>query len=229
MGNEYVFQMLATGNVETLNRYKPKTIITACPHCFNTIGNEYGQLGGSYKIVHHSTFLADLVSSGRLATVPEEAGSETGDHRPGSVTVHDSCYLARYNNVVAAPRDVLGAAGVSITEMDKSGRNTFCCGAGGARMWREEHEGSRINHNRANEVALTLAHAADPTVPFPSATDHKNPGQVGNYSGQAEGTVAVACPFCHTMIRDGLADTHRENVKVRDVAEIVAESLQSKA
>ena len=135
MGNDYVFQMLAEGNVQTLDRYGmgERTIVTACPHCFNTIGNEYGQLGGSYKIVHHSTFLAHLVSSGRLATVPEEAGSETGDHRPGSVTVHDSCYLARYNNIIAAPRDVLGAAGVSITEMEKSGKNTFCCGAGGGR------------------------------------------------------------------------------------------------
>ncbi len=150
MGNDYVFQILATGNVETLDRYGmgERTIVTACPHCFNTIGNEYGQLGGTYKIVHHSTYLADLVSSGRLATVPEEAGSETGDHRPGSVTVHDSCYLARYNNIIAAPRDVLGAAGVSITEMEKSGKNTFCCGAGGGRMWMEETRGTRINENR---------------------------------------------------------------------------------
>ena len=150
MGNDYVFQMLAMGNVETLDRYGmgERTIVTACPHCFNTIGNEYGQLGGDYKIVHHSTFLAGLVSSGRLATVPEDAESETGDHRPGSVTVHDSCYLARYNDVIAAPRDVLGAAGVSITEMEKSGKNTFCCGAGGGRMWMEETRGTRINENR---------------------------------------------------------------------------------
>ena len=92
----------------------------------------------------------------------------------------------------------------------------------------EEHLGTRINHHRANEVALTLAHAADPAVPFPSATDHVHPGAVGEYAGQAEGTVAVACPFCHTMLRDGLADTGRENVKVRDVAELVADALEPK-
>ena len=178
MGNDYVFQILASGNVETLDRYGmgERTIVTACPHCFNTIGNEYGQLGGSYKIVHHSTFLADLVSSGRLATVPEEAGSETGDHRPGSVTVHDSCYLARYNNIIAAPRDVLGAAGVSITEMEKSGKNTFCCGAGGGRMWMEETRGTRINENRTAQVLATGAE-----------------------------TVATSCPFCMVMMSDGLA------------------------
>jgi len=201
MGNDYVFQMLALGNVETLDRYGmgERTIVTACPHCFNTIGNEYGQLGGRYKIVHHSTYLAGLVSSGRLATLPEDATSETGDHRPGSVTVHDSCYLARYNNVIAAPRDVLGAAGVSITEMEKSGKNTFCCGAGGGRMWMEETRGTRINENRTAQVLATGAE-----------------------------TVATSCPFCMVMMSDGLAGVEGGTpVTAMDISEVLAARIAS--
>jgi Fe-S oxidoreductase len=196
MGNDYVYQMLAAGNVETLNRYGmgERTIVTACPHCFNTIGNEYGQLGGQFRIVHHSTFLAELVSSGRLATLPEDATSTTGDHRPGAVTVHDSCYLARYNGVVSAPRDVLGGAGVSITEMERSGKNTFCCGAGGGRMWMEETRGTRINAERARQVLETGA-----------------------------ATVATACPFCMVMLSDGLAAADGgQAVATLDVSEVLA-------
>jgi Fe-S oxidoreductase len=173
-----------------------RTIVTACPHCFNTIGNEYGQLGGSFRVVHHSTYLAGLVSSGRLTTLPEDATSETGDHRPGSVTVHDSCYLARYNGVISAPRDVLGAAGVPITEMERSGRQTFCCGAGGGRMWMEETRGTRINAERARQVLETGAEA-----------------------------VATACPFCMVMITDGLAATDGADgrpVATLDVSELLA-------
>jgi Fe-S oxidoreductase len=196
MGNDYVYQILASGNVETLNRYGmgERTIVTACPHCFNTIGNEYGQLGGQFRIVHHSTFLADLVATGRLATLPEDATSTTGDHRPGAVTVHDSCYLARYNNVVTAPRDVLGAAGMSITEMDKRGKSTFCCGAGGGRMWMEETRGTRINAERARQVVETGA-----------------------------ATVATSCPFCMVMLSDGLAAADGgQAVATLDVSEVLA-------
>jgi Fe-S oxidoreductase/nitrate reductase gamma subunit len=199
MGNEYVFQILAGGNVETLNRYGmgERTIVTACPHCFNTIGNEYGQLGGSYRIVHHSTYLAELLASGRLATIPEdaEAGTESGDHAAGTVTVHDSCYLARYNGVIAAPRDVLGAAGVRITEMEKSGKDTFCCGAGGGRMWMEETRGTRINAERTRQALST------------GAT-----------------TVATACPFCMVMMSDGLAAAEGAGagVSAMDVSEVLA-------
>jgi len=158
--------MLAAGAIETLDKYRmrERTIVTACPHCFNSIGNEYRQLGGDYRIVHHSQYLAELVSSGRLATVPEDAASSTGDHRPGSVTVHDSCYLARYNGVVAAPRSVLGAAGVSIVEMEKSGKNTFCCGAGGGRMWMEESEGKRINAERVRNEEAPYANTRNLTA-----------------------------------------------------------------
>ena len=201
MGNDYVFQILAAGNVETLDRYGmgERTIVTACPHCFNTIGNEYGQLGGHYKIVHHSTFLAELVSSGRLATLPEDAGSTTGDHRPGSVTVHDSCYLARYNNVIAAPRAVLGAAGVVITEMEKSGKQTFCCGAGGGRMWMEETRGTRINAERTRQVLETGAE-----------------------------TVATSCPFCMVMMSDGLAAADGgTTVNAMDISEVLAARIAS--
>ena len=201
MGNDYVFQILASAAVDTLNRYGmgERTIVTACPHCFNTIANEYGQLGGSFRIVHHSQFLAELVSSGRLATLPEDATSETGDHRPGAVTVHDSCYLARYNGVVAAPRDVLGAAGVEITEMAKSGKDTFCCGAGGGRMWMEETRGTRINAERTRQVLETGA-----------------------------STVATACPFCMVMLSDGLAsapDGAGAGVTAMDISEVLAARL----
>ncbi len=201
MGNDYVYQMLAMGNVETLDKYAmgKRTIVTACPHCFNTIGNEYGQAGGHYTIVHHSTFLAGLVASGRLATLPEDATSATGDHRPGSVTVHDSCYLARYNNVIAAPRDVLGAAGVTITEMEKSGKNTFCCGAGGGRMWMEETRGTRINESRTSQVIATGAE-----------------------------TVATSCPFCMVMMTDGLAAADGGSaVSAMDISEVLAARIAS--
>ncbi len=199
MGNDYVFQMLATAAVETLNRYAmgERTIVTACPHCFNTIGNEYGQLGGSFRIIHHSQLLAELVASGRLATSPEDAAASTGDHRPGSVTVHDSCYLARYNGVTMAPRDVLGAAGADVVEMEKSLENTFCCGAGGGRMWMEETRGTRINAERTRQVLETGA-----------------------------STVATACPFCMVMLSDGLAAAEGgAGVAALDVSEVLAARL----
>jgi Fe-S oxidoreductase len=193
MGNEYVFQILAGQNIETLNRYRmgERTIVTACPHCFNTIGNEYSQLGGSFEIRHHSQYLADLVSSGRLAL-----GADGLPER--SITYHDSCYLARYNGVIAAPRDVLGAIpGVELVEMENSGRQTFCCGAGGGRMWMEETRGTRVNAARTLQVLDTGA-----------------------------STVATACPFCMVMLRDGLNDAGRSTgadaVSAQDISELLA-------
>jgi Fe-S oxidoreductase len=198
MGNDYVFQMLAMGNVETLDKYAmgQRTIVTACPHCFNSLSNEYSQLGGNYTVVHHSQYLAGLVSSGRLATIPPDAadGTESGDHGLGTVTVHDSCYLARYNGVVAAPRDVLGAAGVTVTEMAKSGKQTFCCGAGGGRMWMEEDRGTRINAERTRQILETGADV-----------------------------VATSCPFCMVMLSDGLASAEGgAAVASADISEILA-------
>jgi len=193
MGNEYVFQMLATGNIETLRRYRPKTIVTACPHCFNTIGNEYGQLGGHFQVMHHSTFLAQLVADGRLTPELIE-GRENA-----TLTYHDACYLARYNDVMADPRAVLGAVpGVEVREMERHGRGTFCCGAGGGRMWMEENRGTRINSERTRQALETGAE-----------------------------TIATACPFCLVMMRDGLAETPAGagGTQARDIAEILAGSL----
>jgi Fe-S oxidoreductase len=190
MGNEYVFQMLAMGNVETLNRYRPRTIITACPHCFNTLGNEYSQLGGHYEVVHHSQFLSRLVAEGRL---------RTDQRRQGSMTVHDSCYLTRYNGVISETRQVLGAVpGIELREMERSGKSTFCCGAGGGRMWMEEQRGTRINAERTRQALSTGADA-----------------------------VATACPFCLVMMRDGVADagSRGEGVTVQDIAEVLAAGL----
>ena len=195
MGNEYVFQILAGQNIETLNRYRmgERTIVTACPHCFNTIGVEYGQLGGTFTIRHHSEYLSDLVASGRLAL--------GADGLPRSVTYHDSCYLARYNGVIAAPRDVLGAIpGVELVEMDAHGRQTFCCGAGGGRMWMEESRGTRVNAARTLQVLDTGA-----------------------------STVATACPFCMVMLRDGLTDAGRSEgedaVTAQDISELLAAAI----
>jgi Fe-S oxidoreductase len=220
-GNEFLYQTMAKANVEAWNAKGIKAIVTQCPHCFNTIKNEYADFGGNYKVISHTELINELLRDKRIKL--SKVMSE-------KLTFHDPCYLGRHNGVYEAPREVLKAIpGLEVVEMQRSKRESFCCGAGGARMWMEEHEGTRINHHRANEAALTLAHAADPHVPFPSATDLVKPGQVGDFKGPAEGTVAVACPFCHTMLRDGLADTQREKVKVRDVAELVAESMETKA
>jgi Fe-S oxidoreductase len=220
-GNEYLYQTVAKANVEAWNAKGIKAIVTQCPHCFNTIKNEYPEFGGNFRVISHTEMINDLIKSKRitLSKVMNE-----------KLTYHDPCYLGRHNGVFEAPREALKAIpGLEVVEMQRSKRESFCCGAGGARMWMEEHQGTRINHNRANEVALTLAHAKDPSTPFPSATDLVKPGQVGDFKGQAEGTVAVACPFCHTMLKDGFADTGREGMKVKDVAELVAEAMDVKS
>lgn len=206
-GNEYLFQMLAQGNVETLNAHSVKKIVTTCPHCFNTLKNEYKDFGGEYEVVHHTDFLLQLVKAGQLK--PEH-------HVLGSVVYHDSCYLGRYNDIYDPPRELLKAIpGVTLVEAAESRDRGMCCGAGGAQMWKEEEPirkpGSRegdgkVNHARTRQLLRVL-----PTIPS---------------SGEAKRTVASACPFCMTMLRDGLRDQGHDDIQQLDVAEILLQSVQ---
>lgn len=185
VGNEYLYQTLAKMNVETLNRYQAKKIITACPHCFNTIKNEYKELGGDYEVIHHSQYIGQLVTEGRLK--PTKTLEET-------ITYHDSCYLGRWNNVYEEPRSVLNSIdGVNLVEMKQHHEEAMCCGAGGGRMWMEEHIGKRINVVRTEQALETQANI-----------------------------IATACPFCITMISDGVkAKDATDKVQVKDIAEIL--------
>jgi Fe-S oxidoreductase len=194
IGNEFVFQTLAQQNVETLNEAGVTKIVASCPHCFNTLGNEYGQLGGEYEVVHHTQLLSHLVASGKLTPV-----------RPidGGLTYHDPCYLGRHNKVYTPPREVLGAAATGgVTEMPRNSERSFCCGAGGARMWMEERIGKRINVDRVEEALSTGAK-----------------------------TIAVGCPFCFTMLGDGVtgkqaAGAADGDVEVVDVATVLLRSVR---
>jgi Fe-S oxidoreductase len=187
MGDEYTFQRLAGENVATLNDTGVKKIITTCPHCFNTIGNEYPDFGGRYEVVHHTEFLAELVREGKLAPLPSDR----------TITYHDSCYLARHNDVRSQPRELVDAVGKAI-EMPRHGERTFCCGAGGARMWMEEKRGRPINQERAREAAATGAE-----------------------------TLAVACPFCTVMLDDGVRETGAK-MQVIDLATLLAEAVEKR-
>ena len=197
-GNEFLFQQLATQNVETLNdlfsgveRVDRKVVVT-CPHCFNTLGREYPQVGGSYTVLHHTQLLNRLVRDKKLVPVESVNGGQAG-----TITYHDPCYLGRHNKVYDAPRELVGASGATLTEMPRHAETGFCCGAGGARMWMEEHLGTRVNHNRVDE-ALTL----DPA------------------------TIATGCPFCRVMLSDGVGDRGKsEEVEVVDVAQLLLGSL----
>jgi Fe-S oxidoreductase len=194
LGNEYLFQTQATSVVETLNGHRVKKILVQCPHCLNTLKNELPQFGGTYEVVHHAQLLERLVAEGRLGLAEPRVAA-------GKVTFHDPCYLARHNGVVEAPRAVLAASGAIVTEMSRSGRTGFCCGAGGGRMWLEEKLGTRVNRTRADEAVATLGDG---------------------------GTVAAACPFCVTMLKDGIAEAGQEDaVRVLDVAEIAAGALRA--
>ena len=189
-GNEMLFQMLAGENVETLNNYNIKKIVTTCPHCLNSIKNEYPQLGGEYEVFHHTQFINKLVEEGRLPL---------GSNLKDTVTFHDSCYLGRYNKEYKAPRNLLKKSTKEpFKEMKHFGKESFCCGAGGARMWMEEKIGTRINEVRAQEAIDTGA-----------------------------STVATSCPFCMTMLSDGITVKDKnESLKVKDVAEIVLDAIE---
>jgi Fe-S oxidoreductase len=158
-GNEYIFQMLATQNVETLNGMGVRKIVAQCPHCFNTLKNEYPQLGGNYEVVHYSQFLEWLISTGKL----QMDGASLAER----VVYHDSCYLGRHNDIYLAPRKVLGSLkGIEIVEAPRSGTTGMCCGAGGARMWMEERVGKKVNTERSQELIATGANRIAVACPY---------------------------------------------------------------
>ena len=195
-GNEFLFQQLASQNVETLNdlfegvERVDRKIVATCPHCFNTLGREYPQVGGSYTVLHHTQLLNRLVRDKKLVPVsPVEGGN--------SITYHDPCYLGRHNKVYEAPRELVEASGGALTEMPRHADRGFCCGAGGARMWMEEHIGKRVNHERVDEALATDA-----------------------------SKIATGCPFCRVMITDGVGDREKaDEVEVLDVAQLLLGSL----
>ena len=191
-GNEFLFQMMAYQNIQLLDGYGIKKIVTTCPYCFNILKNEYPVLGGNYEVVHHSTFLQKLIDDGKIKL------KEGGDFKGKKITYHDSCYLGRANNIYEAPRKVLEALDADLTEMKRCKSNGLCCGAGGAQMWKEEEKGNlRINNERTKEALGTGANV-----------------------------IAAACPFCNTMLTDGVKlNEKEETVKVMDIAEIVAASM----
>ena len=189
-GNELVFQQLALQNIATFSEVGVKRVITQCAHCFNTIANEYPQFGGEYEVVHHSQLLAELLNQGRIDH------PRRPDGEPKKIAYHDPCYLGRYNDIYLAPRQVVGASGSEVVEMERHGTRSFCCGAGGARFWMEEHVGKKVQVERAEEALATEADE-----------------------------IAVACPFCFVMLDDGVKELGRDDVPVRDIAMILADGL----
>ena len=192
-GNEFLFQMMAYNNIQVLNGYGIKKIVTACPHCFNIFKNEYPELGGNYEVIHHTVFLQQLIDEGKIKL--KEGGSFKGKR----ITYHDSCYLGRANNIYEAPRKILEALDAELIEMKRCRSNGLCCGAGGAQMFKEEERGDkRINIERTDEALDTGVNV-----------------------------IASACPFCNTMLTDGVKNREKESeVAVLDVAEMIAASME---
>jgi Fe-S oxidoreductase len=189
-GNEFLFQMQAMTNIQVLNGYEVKKIVSGCPHCFNIIKNEYPGLGGKYEVLHHSELLQQLINDGRLTV-------EGGIYKGKKITFHDPCYLGRGNNVYEAPRDVITKLDGALSEMKRSRANGLCCGAGGAQMFKEPEKGNKDINIERSEEALAL----NPDV------------------------IAVGCPFCMTMMTDGVKHFEKEqDVKVMDIAELIAKA-----
>lgn len=190
-GNEFLFQMQAMNNITVLNGYSVKNIVTGCPHCFNTLKNEYPSLGGNYEVIHHTQLVQQLIDAGKLKV-------QGGEFKGKKITYHDACYLGRANEVYEAPRSVIQDLDANLTEMKRSREKGLCCGAGGAQMFKEPEKGNKdINIERSEEA---LSHNPD--------------------------IIATACPFCMTMMSDGVKHFNKEkDVKVMDVAELAAGNL----
>lgn len=190
-GNEFLFQMQAMANIQVLNGYNITKIVTACPHCFNTLKNEYPDLGGNYEVLHHSQMLQDLINEGKLTL------KDGGSFKGRKITFHDSCYLGRANDVYEAPREVIKALDAELVEMKRCRTKGLCCGAGGAQMFKDAESGNKeINIERTEEALETNA-----------------------------SIIAAGCPFCMTMMSDGVKNKEKEeSVKVKDLAELIAES-----
>jgi Fe-S oxidoreductase len=193
LGNEYVFERMAKRNVAYFKKCGVKKIVTLCPHCYNTLKNDYRQYGADYTVVHHTELIHELLLKGKIMT--KDIFTDE------SVVIHDSCYLGRYNDIYEEPRSIVETlTGKKPLEMDRRRKNSFCCGAGGGRMWMEESAGTRINVERTRE-ALTKK----PTI------------------------IATSCPYCMTMFEDGLKEVNiQEGIKVLDIAELVKEGLVKK-
>ncbi|SHI43238.1 Cysteine-rich domain-containing protein [Hymenobacter daecheongensis DSM 21074] len=216
-GNEFLFQMQAMQNITTFEGYGIKKIVTACPHCFNTIKNEYPALGGNYEVIHHSTFLQQLINEGRVGV------SGGGEFKGQRITFHDSCYLGRSNNIYEAPRDVLATLDADLVEMKRSKANGLCCGAGGAQMWKEPEPGKKdINVERTEEALATLDGNAAALANL-NGVESGNAGATPSARTDQRGIIAVSCPFCMTMMSDGVKNKERESsVQVFDIAELIA-------
>lgn len=190
-GNEFTFQMQAMMNIQVLNGYEVKRIVTGCPHCFNTLKNEYPELGGKYEVIHHTQLIQDLINTGKLTV-------QGGAYKGKKITFHDPCYLGRANDVYEAPRELIEKLDAELVEMKRCRSKGLCCGAGGAQMFKEEEKGDkRINQERTDEALATGA-----------------------------SVIASACPFCNTMLTDGVKSNEKEDqVAVLDIAELIAASM----